>query len=68
MAPETLLDTKATAEYLGLAEITLAKMRGKGTGPKFIRVTSKAVRYRFSDIDSWLARSQHTSTAEYHAA
>ena len=39
---------------LSLSTGHLAQMRYLGTGPKFIRVTGKQVRYRMSDVQAWL--------------
>lgn len=47
-------DTKAAADYLGLAEPTLPTWRCQGKGPAFYRVGRK-VFYRTEDLDRWLA-------------
>lgn len=51
--PQTLLDQKPVALQLGVAEVTLEKWRQEGRGPAFIKI-GRLVRYRQSDIDSWL--------------
>jgi predicted DNA-binding transcriptional regulator AlpA len=61
-APEQLLTAKQTAERLGLAENTLARMRCQGTGPAFVKL-GRAVRYRWRDVELWLARRTQTSTS-----
>jgi len=45
--------TRQAAEYCGLAASTLEKMRGAGTGPRFIRL-GRAVGYDLRDLDRWL--------------
>jgi hypothetical protein len=49
------LDTKGAAEYLGLAPITLELMRTQRRGPTFHKPTRSVVRYRRSELDTWLA-------------
>lgn len=34
---------------------SLAQMRFRGTGPKFVRVTRRTILYRRADVDAWLA-------------
>ena len=45
---------KEAARMLGLSASTLAKMRMRGEGPAFVRVSSRCVLYRVSDIEAWL--------------
>jgi len=54
---EPLIDTRAAARMLGLAEITLRMWRTEGNPdqPKYIRVGGRAVRYRPSDVAAWAA-------------
>ena len=45
------------AEYTGLSESYLAKLRMTtitGSGPKFIRLGLRAIRYRRADLDEWM--------------
>ncbi|WP_109465263.1 helix-turn-helix transcriptional regulator [Albibacillus kandeliae] len=49
-----LLNTKEAARYLGLSHYTLEKWRSKGIGPDCLRVGSKAIRYRQSDLDAFI--------------
>ena len=51
---DRLLNTKEAAEYLGLSPYTLERWRYLGKGPRFIRVGSKSVRYRQTDLDAFL--------------
>lgn len=61
---ERFLTTKQVAELLGLHPITLARMRMNGTGPAFIVLSRRAVRYRESDLSAWLAaRTKHEPPA-----
>jgi excisionase family DNA binding protein len=53
-----LLDTKALAEYLGVAVSTLRQYRLDGKGPAYIKI-GHLVRYRKSDIEEWLISQEH---------
>lgn len=46
--------SKEVAEYLHTTEAGLAQMRYRGIGPKFIRVGTKKVIYRWSDVQAYL--------------
>jgi hypothetical protein len=63
MFPDGRLDTKNAASYLGLKEKTLAMMRGKGNGPRFIK--RGRIFYFKDDLDAWLnAPGRFVSTAQ----
>jgi predicted DNA-binding transcriptional regulator AlpA len=48
MTPETipLLRPPAASKYIGLSTSTLAKQRLRGDGPKYIRLSPRAIGYR----------------------
>ena len=61
--PDRRLDTENAAKYLGLSTKTLAMMRSKGTGPKYIK--RGKVFYFKEDLSNWLLRDgKHTCTSE----
>jgi predicted DNA-binding transcriptional regulator AlpA len=62
-ARETLLDTAAAAQRLGVSESFLAKARMNGTGPRY-RKFGRAVRYAPADLDHWSIACSRSSTAE----
>ena len=54
-----LLDTTQAAEYLNVAAQTLCIWRGKGTGPRFVRLgtgTRCAIRYSLKDLDAYIEK------------
>ena len=61
---ESLLSTKQAALRLGTSERFLEIRRMKGGGPQFIRVLAKTIRYRQSDLDSWVAARAFQSTSD----
>lgn len=60
---EYLLDTKELSQRLGTSAVTLARMRCQGNGPAFIRI-GRSVKYRWSNVESWLADRECQSTSE----
>ena len=58
------LRPREAAEFLRTSTSTLAKRRLNGDGPKFCRI-GRAIRYRKSDLDEFMARSRVHSTSEY---
>lgn len=54
MNKEQLISSAQLAEYLGTTTANLAQWRYKGTGPKFIKIGYRAVRYRWADIETWI--------------
>jgi excisionase family DNA binding protein len=51
--PNTLTPKKA-ASYLGISEAALRLWRSEGRGPRFFRAGEKLIRYRQSDLDTWI--------------
>jgi hypothetical protein len=52
-----------TAALLCVQAKILKRWRGAGGGPKFIRLSSKTIRYRHDDIDAFVACRMRASTA-----
>lgn len=63
-SPPLLLAEKEAAKALGFSERTLQKWRSVGGGPRFVRVSARAVRYRQVDIDAWVEERLRTSTSD----
>lgn len=56
-------DTEA-APFLDLKPRGLEAMRSRGGGPKFVRVSSRCVRYRRIDLKEWADGLLRASTAD----
>lgn len=56
-----LLTTKEAAEYIGYGKqaLSTSRMSGKTLGgiapPKHVKIGTKTVRYRTTDLDEWIA-------------
>ena len=61
-------NTQQASAYTGLAEKTLEGLRHRGGGPRFVRYSRNAVRYRKSALDEWMAERTVASTSEKRAA
>lgn len=59
----TMLRAYDAAEYLGVAVASLAKWRVTGTGPAFFKIGA-SVRYRQTDLETWIESRRVQSTAE----
>lgn len=60
--PDGRVDTQNAAAYIGLSVKTLAMMRCKGQGPKFIK--RGRVFYFVHELDLWLKDGEAHSTAQ----
>jgi predicted DNA-binding transcriptional regulator AlpA len=58
---EQLAEPQQVADYLQVPVKTLAQWRYIGTGPRFVRI-GRFVRYRWADVEKWLAAQSRTST------
>ena len=58
--PDGRMDTANAANYLGLSVKTLATMRSRGDGPKFLK--RGRIFYFREDLDAWMARTPRVSS------
>lgn len=66
-ADDPVLTEKGAADYTGWSVSSLAKSRLTGDGPTFLKF-GRAVRYRRSDLEAWLASKRRRSTSDAGAA
>ncbi|MGE0724344.1 MAG: helix-turn-helix transcriptional regulator [Alphaproteobacteria bacterium] len=59
---DKILTAEETAAYLRTTERTLQDWRLDGTGPQFIRIGHRSIRYRKSAVDAWLRDRTFAST------
>ena len=50
---EKMMTAKEVSNYLRISEAALYEYRRTGTGPNYVRLNDRLVRYRKSDIDEW---------------
>ena len=68
MTNPTFLQTPEAAHRLGFATGTLDKMRVRGDGPSYLRLTPRRIVYAVDDLDTWARGRAFNSTSEYPAA
>jgi predicted DNA-binding transcriptional regulator AlpA len=66
MSLDTYLTPREAAEFPRTSTSTLAKRRLYGDGPKYCRI-GRAIRYRKSDLDEFMARTCVQSTSDLPA-
>lgn len=59
-----LLNTQQAAEILGVSKAFLERDRWAGARVPFIKVGSRAVRYRLADLESYIQSCMKRSTSE----
>jgi predicted DNA-binding transcriptional regulator AlpA len=53
--PTQILSTDEVAAFLGISRDALELRRRRGSGPPFVRVSPRMIRYRVEDVEAWLA-------------
>jgi predicted DNA-binding transcriptional regulator AlpA len=59
-----LLTEDEAADLIGFTARFLQERRHRGGGPKFVKVSARAVRYRPADLNEWAAERVRTSTSD----
>lgn len=62
--PNPLLTTADAAKHLGLSKAFLERDRWAGARIPFIKVGSRAVRYRLSDLETYITDQVRHSTSD----
>ena len=60
----TLLNTTQAAHYLGLSKAFLERDRWAGARVPFIKIGSRAVRYRLQDLEKYIESCIRKSTSD----
>jgi len=59
-----LINENHASQFLGLSPRTLQSFRYRGTGPKYIRLSSRCIRYRRFDLKEWSDSHIRSNTSE----
>ncbi|MCA9646081.1 MAG: helix-turn-helix domain-containing protein [Acidobacteria bacterium] len=62
--PAPLLTEVEAATYLNLTRRALQAWRYQGRGPKYVKISARAVRYRVEDLQHWVETRLRTSTSD----
>ena len=60
----SLIDERAAAAFVDLTHRTLQGYRQKGGGPRFVRLSSRCVKYRRIDLKQWADERLRSSTSD----
>jgi predicted DNA-binding transcriptional regulator AlpA len=61
---QVILDPKRVATILGISTRTLERYRSAGKGPPYTKIGGKLIRYRQSDVETWIQQNLSYSTSE----
>lgn len=61
---QALMTPQQAADHLALSPRTLEAWRIKGGGPRYVRLTAKAVRYAPADLAAWAEARTVANTAQ----
>ncbi len=59
-----LLTPEQAAKRLSLSQKTLANYRSQGIGPKFVRLSGRAIRYQVKDLRDYIDQRSFENTSE----
>ena len=62
--PRLLLTEEEAAHALGFTARFLQNRRHRGDGPRYVRISARAIRYRPEDLAGWAADRLRTSTSD----
>ena len=62
--PQALMDETAAAAFLNLTRRGLQNFRLTGEGPRYVRISSRCIKYRKIDLISWQESKLRTSTSD----
>jgi hypothetical protein len=65
MSDPVFLQTPEAAERIGMAAGILEKMRCRGDGPSYLRLSPRRVVYAIDTLDAWARAREFRSTSEY---
>lgn len=60
-----LVNEKEAAQFLGYTVRALQNWRLRGGGPSFVKVSSRSIRYRLSDLGEWVESRIVSSTSSH---
>ncbi len=60
----SLINEKEASAFLGLSDRAMQKMRQAGGGPRYIRISSRCLRYRRVNLRAWADSLMRSSTSD----
>jgi predicted DNA-binding transcriptional regulator AlpA len=65
---DRLIDEFEAADFLGYSVRALRNWRVRGGGPRYVKVSSRSIRYRRTDLIAWAEARLCSSTSDTPAA
>lgn len=65
--PDQLINEQKAAEFLGYTVRALQNWRVRGGGPKFVKVSSRSIRYRRRELIAWAESLLVANTSAFTA-
>ena len=62
--PKRLINEKEAAVFLGVTRRALQQWRLNGSGPKYVKISQRCVRYRRIELIKWSEERLRSSTSE----
>lgn len=62
---DRLVNEREAAAFLCYTVRALQNWRVRGGGPKFIKVSSRSIRYTRRDLNEWIAARKISNTGQY---
>ena len=62
--PAPLLTENQAAELLQLTPRALQAWRYQGRGPRYVKISARAIRYQLDDLQEWIAKRLRRSTSD----
>ena len=59
-----LIGEKSAAKFVDLSVRSIQGYRSKGGGPRFVKISSRCVKYRRIDLREWVEARVRTSTSD----
>lgn len=63
-----LINEAEAALFLGVSIRSMQGFRHRGGGPRFVRISSRCIKYRRIDLRAWSERRLRTSTSDHGTA
>ena len=60
----SLINETEAGDFLGLSDRAMQKMRQRGGGSRFIRISARCIRYRRIDLKTWADARLRSSTSD----
>lgn len=64
---DCLVNENTAADFLGYSARALQNWRVRGGGPRFVKVSSRSIRYRRRDLIAWAEGRLRTNTSDCDA-